>query len=157
MKVVIAAAGRAAMCSRRSRSRIGSPATTERTCGSSVSPNGQEATYIPEAGYPFHAVEALPLYREVSWRAAKAPLVALRSMVRCAPWVKGADVAVGLGGYVSVPPMLAARRAHVRSVLHEPNAVPGSGHARARPVRHAPSPSPSRTPAAACRVTPGSR
>jgi UDP-N-acetylglucosamine--N-acetylmuramyl-(pentapeptide) pyrophosphoryl-undecaprenol N-acetylglucosamine transferase len=89
------------------------------------SPNGQEATYIPRAGYAFHAVEALPFYREASWRAAKAPLVALRSMVRCAPWVKGADVAVGLGGYVSVPPMLAARRAHVRSVLHEPNAVPG--------------------------------
>jgi UDP-N-acetylglucosamine--N-acetylmuramyl-(pentapeptide) pyrophosphoryl-undecaprenol N-acetylglucosamine transferase len=89
------------------------------------SPNGQEATRVPAAGYAFHAVEALPFYREVSWRAAKAPLVALRSTFRCAPWVKGADVAVGLGGYVSVPPMLAARRAHVRSVLHEPNAVPG--------------------------------
>ena len=39
--------------------------------------------------------------------------------------MKGADVAVGVGGYVSVPPMLAARRAHVPIVLHEPNAVPG--------------------------------
>lgn len=89
------------------------------------SPNGQEATRIPAAGYTFHAVEALPFYREISWRAAKAPWVALRSMARCRPWVEGADVAVGLGGYVSVPPMLAARRARVRSVLHEPNAVPG--------------------------------
>ena len=89
------------------------------------SPNGQEATRVPAAGYAFHAVEALPFYREVSWRAAQAPFVALRSAMRCATWMKGADVAVGLGGYVSVPPMLAARRAHVPSVLHEPNAVPG--------------------------------
>ncbi len=86
---------------------------------------GQEATRVPEAGYAFHAVDALPFYRELSWRAVKAPIVALRSSMRCAPLVKGADVAVGLGGYVSVPPMLAARRAHIRSVLHEPNAVPG--------------------------------
>ena len=32
---------------------------------------------------------------------------------------------MGTGGYVSVAPMLAARRAHVPIVLHEPNAIPG--------------------------------
>ena len=58
-------------------------------------------------------------------RAAKAPFVAARSMFACAPLVRGADVAVGLGGYVSVPPILAARRAHIPIVLHEPNAVLG--------------------------------
>ena len=58
-------------------------------------------------------------------RAAKAPVIAGRSMFACAPLVRGADVAVGMGGYVSVPPMLAARRAHIPIVLHEPNAVPG--------------------------------
>lgn len=89
------------------------------------SPNGQEATRVPAAGYRFDAVSAAPLYREVSIRAAKAPMIAVRSVFACAPLVRGADVAVGLGGYVSVPPMLAARRAHVPIVLHEPNAVPG--------------------------------
>lgn len=89
------------------------------------SADGQEATHVPAAGYRFDAIRAIPLYREVSWRAAKAPIVALRSTLRCAPLLQGADVAVGLGGYVSVPPMLAARRAHVPLVLHEPNAVPG--------------------------------
>lgn len=89
------------------------------------SPNGQEATLIPAAGYRFDAVNAAPLYREVSIRAAKAPMIALRSVFACAPLVRDADVAVGLGGYVSVPPMLAARRAHIPIVLHEPNAVPG--------------------------------
>ena len=89
------------------------------------SPDGQEATRIPAAGYRFDAVDAAPFVRELSMRAVKAPVIAVRSMFACAPLVRGADVAVGMGGYVSVPPMLAARRAHVPIVLHEPNAVPG--------------------------------
>jgi UDP-N-acetylglucosamine--N-acetylmuramyl-(pentapeptide) pyrophosphoryl-undecaprenol N-acetylglucosamine transferase len=89
------------------------------------SPSGQEATRVPAAGYRFDTVRAAPLYREFSIRAAKAPVIAVRSVFACAPLVRGADVAVGMGGYVSVPPMLAARRAHIPIVLHEPNAVLG--------------------------------
>jgi UDP-N-acetylglucosamine--N-acetylmuramyl-(pentapeptide) pyrophosphoryl-undecaprenol N-acetylglucosamine transferase len=89
------------------------------------SPDGQEATRVPAAGYRFDAVKAAPFLREVSMRAAKAPVVAARSMFACASLVRGADVAVGTGGYVSVAPMLAARRAHIPIVLHEPNAIPG--------------------------------
>jgi UDP-N-acetylglucosamine--N-acetylmuramyl-(pentapeptide) pyrophosphoryl-undecaprenol N-acetylglucosamine transferase len=87
--------------------------------------DGQEATRIPAAGYRFDAVKATPFVREISMRAVKAPLIAARSMFASAPLVKGADVAVGFGGYVSVPPMLAARRAHVPIVLHAPDAVLG--------------------------------
>ncbi len=87
--------------------------------------DGQEATRIPAAGYRFDAVAAAPFVREVSMRAAKAPVIAARSVFACAPLVWGAHVAVGMGGYVSVPPILAARRAHVPIVLHEPNAVLG--------------------------------
>lgn len=89
------------------------------------SPNGQEATRVPAAGYRFDAVNAAPMYREISIRAAKAPMIALRSVFACSPLVRGADVAVGMGGYVSVSPMLAARRAHIPIVLHSPDAVPG--------------------------------
>lgn len=88
------------------------------------SPSGPEAQLVPDAGYPFHPVDAAPLYREVSRRAARAPFVALRSVRASRPFLVGADVVVGVGGYVSVPPGLAARRAHVPLVLHEQNAVP---------------------------------
>ena len=86
---------------------------------------GPEASRVPAAGYRFDAVDAIPFVRELSWRAARAPVVALRSARACAPLVRGADVAVGMGGYASVPAMLAARRAHVPIVLHEANAIPG--------------------------------
>jgi len=87
-------------------------------------PTGPEATLVPKAGFAFHPVESAPLYREASRRAVRAPFVALRSVRACRPLLEGVDVVVGVGGYVSVPPGLAARRAHVPLVLHEQNAVP---------------------------------
>jgi UDP-N-acetylglucosamine--N-acetylmuramyl-(pentapeptide) pyrophosphoryl-undecaprenol N-acetylglucosamine transferase len=86
---------------------------------------GQEATLVPAAGYALGTVEAAQLVRRVSPRTVVAPLVALRSARACAPLVDGADVIVGMGGYVSVPAVLAALRARIPVVLHEANAVPG--------------------------------
>jgi UDP-N-acetylglucosamine--N-acetylmuramyl-(pentapeptide) pyrophosphoryl-undecaprenol N-acetylglucosamine transferase len=88
------------------------------------SAHGPESTLVPEAGYPFHTIEAAPLYREFSLRAARAPFVALRSVRASRPFLAQADALVGVGGYVSVPPGLAARRAHVPLILHEQNAIP---------------------------------
>lgn len=86
---------------------------------------GQEATLVPEAGFPFVAVEARPFVRTISMRAALAPVVAVRSVGRCRPIVERHDVVVGMGGYVSVPVALAALRSRRPLVLHEQNAVPG--------------------------------
>jgi UDP-N-acetylglucosamine--N-acetylmuramyl-(pentapeptide) pyrophosphoryl-undecaprenol N-acetylglucosamine transferase len=85
--------------------------------------DGQEATLVPDAGYRFHPVHATPLRREFSLRSAKAPFVALGSVRRCLPWVRPADVVVGVGGYASVPAVLAARWAKRPIALHEQNAV----------------------------------
>jgi UDP-N-acetylglucosamine--N-acetylmuramyl-(pentapeptide) pyrophosphoryl-undecaprenol N-acetylglucosamine transferase len=43
----------------------------------------------------------------------------------CRPIVAAADVVVGMGGYVSAPPVLAGRREGRPVILHEQNAVPG--------------------------------
>ena len=88
-------------------------------------PGGLEARLVPAAGFPFVPIDARPLKREVSFGALSAPFVSLRSIMRCAPFVSGADVVVGTGGYVSVPAALAAVRAHRPLVVHEQNAVPG--------------------------------
>ncbi len=89
------------------------------------SETGQEASLVPAAGYPFHPVAAVPFRRELSWRAASAPFVALRSVAACRPIVRDALAVLGMGGYASVGAVLAARSAGVPVVLHEQNAVPG--------------------------------
>jgi len=86
---------------------------------------GLEARLVPEAGIPFTAIEAQPLRRKISAKSAVAPLVAARAVRASRPLVLDADVVVGMGGYVSVPPVLAAARARRPIVLHEQNAIPG--------------------------------
>lgn len=86
---------------------------------------GHESVLAPEAGYRSHAVPAAPLRRELSLRTAAAPFVALRSIAASRPIVQGAAAILGMGGYASVGPVLAARRQRIPIVLHEQNAVPG--------------------------------
>ena len=72
---------------------------------------GLESRLVPAAGFPFTAVKAKPLERRLSPRSLAAPVTAVRSVSACGPVVRGADVVVGVGGYVSVPAVLAAWRA----------------------------------------------
>ena len=89
------------------------------------SPAGQEASIVPAAGYRFHAVRAAPFRRELSVRSAAAPFVAIRSVATCRPIVRDAAAVLGMGGYASVAPVIAARSVRVPTVLHEQNAIPG--------------------------------
>jgi UDP-N-acetylglucosamine--N-acetylmuramyl-(pentapeptide) pyrophosphoryl-undecaprenol N-acetylglucosamine transferase len=86
---------------------------------------GLEARLVPEAGFAFTPIRAAPLSRRPSMATLTAPAVALRSVRECRPLVAAADVVVGMGGYVSAPPVLAARREGRPVILHEQNAVPG--------------------------------
>lgn len=85
----------------------------------------QEARLVPEEGFPLVAVESRPFVRRLSPDALAAPVTALRAARRCRGLLRDADVAVGMGGYASVPVSLAALRTRRPLVLHEQNAVPG--------------------------------
>ena len=87
--------------------------------------DGQEARLVPEAGYVLETVEALPFRRRPSVATLLAPFAALRAAGRCRAVVRGADAVLGMGGFVSVPVALAARRERVPLVVHEQNATPG--------------------------------
>lgn len=86
---------------------------------------GQEARLVPAAGFRLATVESRPFVRRLSVRALAAPVAALRAARRARRLLRAADVAVGMGGYTSVPVALAAWRERVPLVLHEQNAVPG--------------------------------
>jgi UDP-N-acetylglucosamine--N-acetylmuramyl-(pentapeptide) pyrophosphoryl-undecaprenol N-acetylglucosamine transferase len=86
---------------------------------------GQESKLVPAAGFRLVTVEALPFRRALSIATLRAPVMALRAARQSRSVVRGADVVLGMGGFVSVPVSLAARRERVPLVLHEQNAVPG--------------------------------
>jgi UDP-N-acetylglucosamine--N-acetylmuramyl-(pentapeptide) pyrophosphoryl-undecaprenol N-acetylglucosamine transferase len=86
---------------------------------------GLESRLVPAAGFAFHPVPAVPLVRQVSVAAARAPFAALAAMKACRPVVRKARAVVGMGGYASVSAALAARREHVPVLIHEQNAVAG--------------------------------
>jgi UDP-N-acetylglucosamine--N-acetylmuramyl-(pentapeptide) pyrophosphoryl-undecaprenol N-acetylglucosamine transferase len=86
---------------------------------------GLEARLVPRAGFDFTPVPARPFPRGLSPAKLATLATALRAVPACRRRVAGAGVVVGMGGYVSVPAVLAAVRERVPRILHEQNAVPG--------------------------------
>ena len=89
---------------------------------------GIEARRVPEAGLPFHPIHAGKLRRYWDWQnvpdlALRAPAGAAQSwrlLRRLRPALLFAT-----GGFVSLPPALAARALAIPIVVHEQTAVPG--------------------------------
>lgn len=88
---------------------------------------GLEARLVPQRGYELVAIERLPFPRRPGLALLKFPgrLLAIIRSIRQLIEERGVDVVVGVGGYVSAPAYLAARRARVPIALHEANARPG--------------------------------
>lgn len=85
-----------------------------------------EAQVIPEHGYAFQALHASGLTGGI---LSKAKAIAL--MMKCYHKAKRIvkefqpDIAIGFGGYVSAPVMLAAHHASIPCLIHEQNSVVG--------------------------------
>ncbi len=88
---------------------------------------GMETRLVPKEGFNLQTVSVAGLSR-------KNPLLAARSLLLAAAGLQQArrivrefqpDVAVGTGGYVSGPAILAAALSGVPTLIHEQNAFPG--------------------------------
>ena len=85
---------------------------------------GHQGRLQAPAGYPLHLVDMVPFAgrqaARLPWALARSTVQARRVLARV-----GAQVAVGMGAYVSVPLIAAARLSGVPSLIHESGAVPG--------------------------------
>jgi UDP-N-acetylglucosamine--N-acetylmuramyl-(pentapeptide) pyrophosphoryl-undecaprenol N-acetylglucosamine transferase len=88
---------------------------------------GLEGQLIPQAGYELVTVDMLPLNKDLRWRLALFPVSIVRSTAQTLRTLRGrkVDVVLGMGGYPSVPAVLAAWLARVPRIIHESNATPG--------------------------------
>lgn len=96
---------------------------------------GAEARLVPAAGFPLQNIAVVGFDRSRPWlfprtaaRAAGAITQARRILKASSP-----DAVVGMGGYVSLPAVLAARSLKVPVVLHEQNIVFGLAHKVSKP------------------------
>ncbi len=88
---------------------------------------GLETRVIPEAGLRLELIPPVPLPRRITAELLAVPARLWRAVGQARRILvsHNAQVAVGFGGYVSLPVYLAARLAKVPLVIHEGNAVPG--------------------------------
>lgn len=86
-----------------------------------------ESTVYPEAGFSFHSIEVRGLQRSFTPRNLGVPAVMLRARDRVADVMseEGTRAALGMGGYVTVPVGMAARRLRVPFFHSEQNATAG--------------------------------
>jgi UDP-N-acetylglucosamine--N-acetylmuramyl-(pentapeptide) pyrophosphoryl-undecaprenol N-acetylglucosamine transferase len=87
--------------------------------------DGQEATLVPAAGFPFIGLRVASAQARISLATGRAIVLALRGSNACRATVARADVVVSIGGFASAPAALAARRTRRPLVVIEPNSVPG--------------------------------
>ncbi|MEO5995018.1 MAG: glycosyltransferase, partial [Arthrobacter sp.] len=90
-------------------------------------PGGMEATLVPAAGLDLATISRVPFPRRPSLELLRLP-ARLAGAVKQAGAIldaAGADVLVGVGGYVCTPMYIAAWRRKIPIVIHEANTRPG--------------------------------
>lgn len=90
-------------------------------------PEGLEASIVPESGFPFRKIHARGLRRRISldiFLTLGSTLYAFLQSWKILSEFKPQAV-VGLGGYVSLPLVLASWVMRIPGLIHEQNAVPG--------------------------------
>jgi UDP-N-acetylglucosamine--N-acetylmuramyl-(pentapeptide) pyrophosphoryl-undecaprenol N-acetylglucosamine transferase len=90
-------------------------------------PRGIEGEALPAAGYPLHLIDVVPWARTLGAKRFLAPasLVGARRRARALLGSIAPAAVVGMGGYASLPVVLAARSRGLPTILHEQNAIPG--------------------------------
>jgi UDP-N-acetylglucosamine--N-acetylmuramyl-(pentapeptide) pyrophosphoryl-undecaprenol N-acetylglucosamine transferase len=90
-------------------------------------PRGIERDAVPGAGYPLEMIPVVPWARTLGAKRFLAPfsLAGATARARSLLGRLRPDAVVGMGGYASLPVVLAAGSKRIPTVLHEQNAVPG--------------------------------
>jgi UDP-N-acetylglucosamine--N-acetylmuramyl-(pentapeptide) pyrophosphoryl-undecaprenol N-acetylglucosamine transferase len=86
---------------------------------------GLEVRLVPEAGFTLSLISKVRIPRTLSLSLLAIPFALTRSVLQCVSVIRGADLLVGFGGYVSGPAYIAAALTRTPFVIHEANSRPG--------------------------------
>ncbi|MFY9588757.1 MAG: glycosyltransferase, partial [Actinomycetota bacterium] len=90
-------------------------------------PRGIEKDAVPAAGFALHTIEVIPWARTLGATRYLAPvsLAGATAKARGLLRAERPGVVVGMGGYASLPVVIAARSRRIPALLHEQNSIPG--------------------------------
>lgn len=86
---------------------------------------GLENKLVPASGFNLIHIPKISITRKISLSWLRVPRDLLNAVLVSRRAIKGADLLIGFGGYVSAPPYLAAKFSGIPIVVHEANAKPG--------------------------------
>ena len=84
-----------------------------------------ETLLVPKRGYRLRTIPKVVLPRQLRIQSIFFPIQLVRALLAALRQLKGVDVLIGFGGYVSAPAYLAATIKKIPIVIHEANAKPG--------------------------------
>ena len=87
--------------------------------------SGVEVELLVNTGITFHPITKVPFPRKISPSVFLWPIKFFYSYLQSLRAIRGADLLIGFGGYVSAPAYLAAASLRVPIIIHEANALPG--------------------------------
>jgi UDP-N-acetylglucosamine--N-acetylmuramyl-(pentapeptide) pyrophosphoryl-undecaprenol N-acetylglucosamine transferase len=86
---------------------------------------GLETSLVPAAGFALTLIPKVTVPRRISLKFLTLPFTLVGAISQSMKAIKGADLVIGFGGYVSAPAYLAAALTRTPFVIHEANARPG--------------------------------
>ena len=86
---------------------------------------GLENQLVPAANFKLNQIPKVVMPRKISPPLIGAPFAFSRALTASRQIIKGSDLLIGFGGYVSAPAYLAAKSLNIPFVVHEANAKPG--------------------------------
>lgn len=87
--------------------------------------SGLENTLVPAAGFELLLISKVVAPRKISAAALRLPFAFIGALLEARKYIRGAQVVIGFGGYVSAPAYCAAKLSGIPIVIHESNAKPG--------------------------------
>jgi len=89
--------------------------------------NRMENKIIPEYNIPYQSIKIYGFSKSDIKRDIKNIGYLINSYYKCIDIMKEfkPDIVVGVGGYVTLPVILASRKLNIKTVIHEQNSIPG--------------------------------
>ena len=92
--------------------------------------NRMEKDIVPKHGIPYKAITIYGFYRKELHKNFRSVNVLLKSYKDSKKILKEfkPDAVIGVGGYVTVPVLMAAKSLKIKTFIHEQNSVPGAAN-----------------------------